>query len=72
MIIAKVLRDEDGLNKDEMYEVEHVSMGQSYTSIYLSKPKEGTKNPFNSVIFDFFENDEELDIYSDSRFNPYI
>lgn len=72
MITVKVIRDEDGLNKDEVYEVEHISMGQSYTSIYLSNPKVGTKNPFNSVMFDFFEDDKELDIFSDRRFNPYF
>ena len=72
MILAKVTRNEDGLNIGEVYEVSHISMWQSYTSIYLETPKEGTKNPFNSVIFDFYENDEELDIYSDPRFNPYL
>lgn len=72
MITAKVLKDYDGLNKDEIYEVKHISMGQSYTSIYLKVPKDDTKNPFNSVIFDFYENGEELDIYSDHRFNSYL
>lgn len=72
MITAKVIRDEDGLTKDEVYEIKKISMGQSYTSIYLKTPKEGTKNPFNSVIFDFYENDEELNIFSDHRFNPYL
>lgn len=72
MITAKVTRNEDGLNKDELYEVEHISMGQSYTSIYLKTPKDGTNNPFNSVIFDFYENNKKLNIYKDRRFNPYI
>jgi len=72
MITAKVTRDEDGLKIDEVYEVRYISMGQSYTSIYLETPKEGTKNPFNSVIFEFYEDDEELDIFSDHRFNPYL
>ena len=72
MITARVTRDEGGLKIDELYEVSHISMGQSYTSIYLETPKEGTENPFNSVIFEFYEHGEELDIYSDSRFNPYL
>lgn len=72
VIMAKVTRDEDGLKIDEVYQVSSISMGQSYTSICLEEPKEGTKNPFNSVIFDFYENDEKLDIYSDHRFNPYL
>ena len=72
MITARVTRDEDGLKIGELYEVSYISMGQSYTSIYLEKPKEGTKNPFNSVIFEFYEHGEELDIYSDRRFNPYL
>jgi len=72
MLIAKVIRDEDGLNIGEEYEVDYISMGQSYTSIILLNLKEGVKNPFNSVIFKFYENNEELDIYSDSRYNPYM
>lgn len=72
MVKAKVVRNEDGLTKGEIYKVEHISMGQSYTSIYLINPKEGTKNPFNSVYFEFYENKKKLDIYSDRRFNPYI
>ena len=72
MITVKVKRNEDGLNIGEVYEVRHISMGQSYTSIFLESPKEATKNPFNSVIFDFYEDGEELDIFSDHRFNPYL
>lgn len=72
MITAKVKRNEDGLNIGEVYEVLHISMGQSYTSIYLKTLKEGTKNPFNSVIFDFYENDEKLYVFNNHRFNPYI
>lgn len=72
MLIAKVIRDEDGLNIGEEYEVDYISMGQSHTSIILLNLKEGVKNPFNSVIFKFYENNEELDIYSDSRYNPYM
>lgn len=72
MVKAKVVRNEDGLIKGEVYEVEDISMGQSYTSIYLKNPKEGTKNPFNSVFFKFYENGKKLDIFSDRRFNPYI
>ena len=72
MIKARVIRTDDGLIEGEEYEVESVSMGQSYTSICLTTPKEGTKNPFNSVIFNFFEDNKELNIYSDNRFNPYL
>lgn len=62
----------EGLNKGEVYEVTYISMGQSFTSIYLTNPKEGSKNPFNSVMFKFYENNKKLDIFSDNRFNPYL
>ena len=43
-------------------------MGQSSTSVYL----DGFDHPFNSVQFTFFENKQEIDIFRDARFNPYI
>lgn len=52
----------------EMYEVESVSMGQSYTDVYLV----GKNSGYNSVMFEFYEDGKSLDIYSDARFNPYI
>ena len=75
MITAKVIResqDDEWLNHDleygKMYEVEDIDMGQSYTSVYLKD----MRNPYNSVIFEFYEDDELLDIYKDARFNPYL
>lgn len=56
------------LIEGEFYEVSNISMGQSYTSIYLI----GFKDGFNSVQFEFYEDDKPLDIYSDRRFNLYI
>jgi uncharacterized protein (DUF4213/DUF364 family) len=50
------------------YEVEDVSMGQSYTSIFLK----GYTGVFNSVQFDFYENGKPHDIFRDSRYNPYM
>lgn len=75
MITAKVIRksqDDTWLNHDleygKTYEVEGIDMGQSYTSIYLKD----MQNPYNSVIFEFYEDSKPLDIYLDTRFNPYI
>ena len=55
------------------YEVENISMGQSYTNISLS---DFDDKFFNSVNFDFFEKIGDkitpLDIYNDKRFNPYL
>lgn len=78
MLYAKFDHPEAGWDRGEfckknltignMYEVEYVSMGQSYTDIYLK----GYKVPFNSVNFTFFKNGEEWDIYSDPNYNPYI
>ena len=57
-----------GLKVGERYEIEFVSMGGSYTSIYL-KNIDGV---FNSVLFDFEEEDgTEVNIYKDARYSPY-
>lgn len=71
-MIAKVVRSEDGLSIGEEYVVDGISMGQSYTYITLMNPKQGTKNPFNSVIFDFYEDGKKINIYKDKRYNPYL
>ena len=75
MITAKVIRKSQNdawLNHDleygKTYEVEDIDMGQSYTSVYLKD----MRNPYNSVIFEFYEDGKPLDIYRDTRFNPYI
>ena len=75
MITAKVIKksqDDTWLNHDleygKMYEVEDIDMGQSYTSVYIvDKPY-----PYNSIFFEFYENGKPLDIYKDTRFNPYL
>lgn len=75
MITAKVIResqDDEWLNHDleygKEYEVRGIDMGQSYTSVYLKD----MRNPYNSVIFEFYEDGKPLDIYLDKRFNKYI
>lgn len=58
-----------GLKVGDRYEVEYVSMGQSYTSIYLTD----IEGVFNSVQFDFEEEDgTPVDIYNDYRYCPYM
>lgn len=57
-----------GLKMGERYEVEHVSMGQSSTSVYL-KDIEGV---FNSVQFEFEEDNEPINIFKDPRYNLYL
>lgn len=58
-----------GLMKGEKYLVENVSMGQSYTSIYLDYPQ----NNYNSIMFDFVDEEgNEVNIYDDQIYNPYI
>lgn len=74
MVTAKYLYPENGycpveeLEVGGEYDVFNIMMGQSHTAIYL----ENFDKPFNSVNFEFFENGEPLDIFKDSRFNPYI
>ncbi len=53
------------LKKGKMYKVKHINMGQSYTYVELV----GIKELINSVCLQFFE---DIDIYSDKRFNPYL
>lgn len=57
-----------GMEADKEYVVRYISMGQSYTTVYL----EDYDWPLNSIKLDFFENGEPLDIYGDPRFNPYL
>ena len=75
MITAKVIKKSDDdtwlkhdLEYGKMYEVEGIDMGQSYTSIYLKD----MRNPYNSVIFKFYEDGKPLNIYRDKRFNKYL
>lgn len=75
MITAKVIKESQNdpwlkhdLEYGKEYEVEDIDMGQSYTSVYLKD----MKNSYNSVIFEFYEYGKPLNIYRDTRFNPYI
>lgn len=58
-----------GFKVGDKFEVDYIDMGGSSTSIYL---KDFPNQAFNSVFFEFEENGEELDIYDDTRFNPYL
>lgn len=57
-----------GLKVGERYEVEDISMGGFYTSIYLKD----IKGCFNSVQFDFEEDDAPIDIYRSPKYNFYL
>ena len=57
-----------GIKVGDRFTVRNVDMGQSNTSIYL----EEHSGSFNSVFFEFEENGEEINIYSDYRYNPYL
>lgn len=58
-----------GFKVGDKFEVEYIDMGGSSTSIHL---KAFPNQSFNSVFFEFEESGKELDIYSDTRFNPYL
>ena len=60
--------EKHGLIVGNEYPVDAIVMGQSYTSVYLV----GFECAFNSVHFEFFEDGIPLNIFQDSRFNPYI
>ena len=57
-----------GLKVGEKFEVKDLSMGQSYTSIFL-KDIEGV---FNSVQFDFYEDEQPINIFKSPKYNPYL
>lgn len=75
-IYAKCIKESDSdcswlehdLEVGKLYEVENIYMGQSHTTITL-KDKKGA---YNSVLFEFYENGKQIDIYRDKRINPYI
>ena len=51
------------------YEVSIINMGQSYTSVKLADFPDLV---FTSTQFKFFEGDNEINIFRDPRFNPYM
>jgi len=58
-----------GLLVGERYEVSNVVMGASYTDVYLC----GYLRPFNSVLFDFEDEDGSAhDIYRDPKYNWFL
>lgn len=68
-MVTQSVQKKTGLKVGEKYEVDYISMGQSYTSIYLK----GVEGCFNSVQFEFQEaNGAPVNIYRDSRYNPYL
>ena len=62
-------RPESPLVLNQLYEVEYVSMGQSYTSVYL---KDFPKRPFNSVSFDFYHDDIPIKLQDFPEYTPYL
>ena len=60
-----------GIQIGDKFEVAEISMGQSYTNVWLG----GYENepPFNSVFFNFVDaNGNDYDIFNDPEFNPYL
>ena len=75
MVTALCVKNKDPRNNEDFdlivgkeYEVERIMISQTSTSIILKQ----TDGIYNSVCFEFFENNLPLDIYKDRRFNPYI
>lgn len=68
IIVQYNSEDWKGLKQGEIYAVGKIDMGQSSTLIELV----GHENHYNSVYFTFYENGEELNIYRDKDFNPYM
>lgn len=57
------------LKLNTFYEVSHVSMGQSSTSVTLKD----VRGSFNSVHFKFYDMSKKaIDIYTMPEFNPYM
>lgn len=64
----KIKMNNLGIKIGDRFIVTDIDMGQSSTSIGLKEHF----GYFNSVFFNFEENGEELNIYGDPRFNPYL
>lgn len=58
-----------GLELNRNYHMNHISIGQSHSSVWLQE-FDGVN--FNSVHFDFYENGKRFDIYRDERFSQYV
>lgn len=70
-IQAKVIQESNeyaphNLVVGSTYEVEEISMGQSYTTITINGKR------YKSVCFEFYEKGNKINIYRDKRFNPYM
>jgi hypothetical protein len=57
-----------GLKVGERYEVEYLSMGGSHTSVFLNN----INGCFNSVQFEFYENEQPVDIYRNPKYSGYM
>ena len=57
------------LEVGKFYEVSKICIGNFFTSIVLKKYP---GKIYNSVLFEFFEDEKPLNIYNDKRFNPYL
>lgn len=78
MITVKLMHPDAGYDVDKEkvkklepnkhYEVSSIDMGQSHTYVYLVD----ANGAFNSVNFEFYEDNKLIDIFSDKRFNPYL
>lgn len=76
MIQAQLKMDSDPMTQESLeplkvehfYEILHIDMGSSYTNIFLKD----IPGIYNSVCFDFFEDNKPINIYGDKRFNPYL
>ena len=78
MIYAKCIENEAPVSKrkypleiGKKYEVDTIDMGAYHTDILLKGfNSRDSKSWFNSVCFEFYEDDKEIDIYNDKQFNP--
>lgn len=57
-----------GIQKDELLDVESISMGQTNTRVCFI----GRNCSFNAIHFDFYVNGKEIDIYRSGAFNHYF
>ena len=56
------------LKQGSIYTVSNINMWQSSTSIELVDHI----NHYNSIHFTFYDNGDEINIYKDKDFNPYM
>ena len=51
------------------YKVKGINIGQSWSSFEI---EDFDSLKFNTILFKFYDGEKEIEIFADTRFNPYL